>query len=116
MKLLPVSGTHVHNFADPVWFICCCTKQAVGAIVKGKRNEYRNSCQRTRRIASLRRLICQYDRANDNPLHVYFRRHPLGDRLVSNYSSEYPARYADDKAVGTGELASIAQADTTVAL
>src|SRR5579872_6424925 len=35
---LPVSGTHVHNFSDPVWFICRCTKQVVGAIVKGKRN------------------------------------------------------------------------------
>jgi hypothetical protein len=38
----------------------------------------------------------------------------LGDSLVSDCSSEYPARYADDKAVGTGELASIAQADTTL--
>ena len=51
------TGTHVHNFPDPAWFICRCTKQAVGAIVKGKRNEYRNSCQRTCRVASLRRLI-----------------------------------------------------------
>jgi hypothetical protein len=38
----------------------------------------------------------------------------FGDRLVNHCSSEYPARYTDDKAVGTGELASIAQADTTL--
>jgi len=43
MRLIPVSGTHVHNFSDPVWFICRCTKQAVGTIVKGKRNEWRDS-------------------------------------------------------------------------
>ena len=43
-RRIPVSGTHVHNFSDPVWFICRCTKQAVGAIVKRKRNEWRNSC------------------------------------------------------------------------
>ena len=44
MRLIPVSGTHVHNFSDPAWSICRCTKQAVGAIVKGKRNEWRDSC------------------------------------------------------------------------
>src|ERR1700729_3550259 len=99
--------------ADCIWQIAASIPE-VGAIVKGKRNEWRASCARTCRIASLRRLIYQYDRANDDPLHVYFLRHPLGDRLVSNCSSEYPARYADDKAVGTGELASIAQADTTL--
>src|SRR5664280_2943297 len=114
MRLIPVSGTHVHNFPDPVWFICRCTKQAVGAIVKGKRNEYRNSCQRTCRIASLSRLIEQTDRANDDPLHICFLRHPLGYRFVKNCRSEYPARYADDKAAETGELMSIAQADTTL--
>jgi hypothetical protein len=42
MRLTPVSGTHVHNFSDPVWFICRCTKQAVGTIVEGKRNEWRD--------------------------------------------------------------------------
>src|SRR5580704_7840800 len=114
MRLIPVSGTDVHNFSDPVWFICRCTKQAVGAIVKGKRNEWRDSCRRTCRIASLRRLIRQYDWANDDPFHVYFLRQPLGDCLVSNCSSEDPARYTDDKAIGPGELASIAQADTTL--
>jgi hypothetical protein len=109
-----VSGTHVHNFSDPVWFICRCTKQAIGAIFKGKRNEYRNSCPRTRRIASLRWLIEQTDRTNDDPLHVCFLRHPLGDGFVSNCSSEYPARYADYKAAGPGELVSIAQANATL--
>src|ERR1700730_5845083 len=114
MRPIPVSGTHVHNFSDPVWFICRCTKQAVGAIVIRKRNEWRDSCLWTCRIASLSRLIYQYDRANDDPLYVYFLGHPLGDRLVNNCSSEDPARYPHGKAVGTGELASIAQADTTL--
>jgi len=44
MRLGPVPGTHVHNFSDPVWLICRRTKQAVGAIVKGKRNEYLREC------------------------------------------------------------------------
>ena len=100
MRLIPVSGTHVHNFSDPVRFICRCAKQAVGAIVKGKRNERLDSRRRTCRIPSLRRLIGQYDRANDDPLQAYFLRHPLGDRLVSNCGIEYPARYPDTKRLG----------------
>ena len=92
MRVIPTSGTQVHNLSDPVRSIGRSTKQAVGAIVKGERNEHRNSCQWTGRIASLRRFICLYDRANDDPLHVCFLRHPLGDCLVKNCSSEYPAR------------------------
>ncbi len=112
--LIPGSGTHVHKFSDPGWFIGRSTKQALGAIVEGKRYEWRDACQRTRRIASLRRLICQDDRANDDPLHVELLRHMLGRRLVSNCGGKYPARYADRNAIGPGELASITQADTAL--
>lgn len=42
--LISASGTHVHNFPDPAWFFCRRTKQAVGAVTKGKRDEWRNSC------------------------------------------------------------------------
>ncbi len=45
------------QFPNPVWFICRCAKQAVGAIVRGKWYEFCTSCQRTCRVASLRRLI-----------------------------------------------------------